>query len=253
MLGEYRMLRIVYSMFRNLIRAYLVPLVYFVASHPDKFTIEQRYKLVRHIAKVIAKTSRVKTTVYGADNLPIEGGYVMFPNHQGKYDVVAVVVGHSKPCSLVMDYERSNMYFVNPIMHLLEGKRLKRDDVRQAMSVILETATDTKGGQRYILFPEGGYDRSKENNLYDFKAGAFKTSLLSKTPIVPVVLYDTYKVFNRNSIRKIYNEVHYLEPIPYDEFKNLKTIEIAEVVKDRIRIKLEELDLQYPNKKKIIA
>lgn len=253
MLGACSMLRIIYSLFRNLTRAYLIPWVYFVASHPDKFTIEQRYKLVRHIAKVVAKTSRVKTTVHGTENLPDEGGYVMFPNHQGKYDVVAVVVGHSKPCSLVMDYERSNMYFVNEIMHLLEGKRLKRNDVRQAMKVIMETATDTKEGQRYILFPEGGYDRIKENSLYDFKPGAFKTSLLSETPIVPVVLYNTYKVFNRNSIRKTYNEVHYLDPIPYDEFKNLKTIEIAELVKERIRFKLEELDLQYLSKKKVTA
>ena len=239
------MLRIIYSIFRNLIRAYLVPLVHYVALHPDKFTVEQRYKLVRHIAKVIAKTSRVKTTIYGIDNLPSEGGYVMFPNHQGKYDVVAVVVGHSKPCSLVMDYERSNLYFVNEIMHLLEGKRLKRDDVRQAMKVIMETASETKEGQRYILFPEGGYDRSKKNSLYDFKPGSFKASLLSKTPIVPVVLYDTYKVFNRNSIRKAYNEVHYLEPIPYEEFKDLKTVEIADLVKERIRLKLDELDSMY--------
>lgn len=238
------MLRIIYSITINLVRAYLVPIIHLMAAHPNRFSTETRYRYIRHVAKVVAKTSRVRTRVYGTENLPKEGGYMMYPNHQGKYDALAVVIGHKQPCTLVMDYKRSNLYLVNQIMYVIDGKRLKRDDVRQAMSVILKTAKDAKDGQRIILFPEGGYDRKKCNSLYEFKPGAFKTSVISKTPIVPVVLYDTYKVYSNNSIRKIYNEVHYLSPIPYTEYQGMKTVEIAAMVKQRIREKLEQLQLE---------
>ena len=63
-----------------------------------------------------------------------------------------------------------------------------------------------------------------------------------KCPVVPVCLYDTYKVYNVNSLKKVKCSVHYLDPIYYDEYKELGLKQISELVKERIRIKIEELD-----------
>ena len=41
---------------------------------------------------------------YGMENLPKEGGYVMFPNHQGKYDALGIVYTHKKPCTIPVVY-----------------------------------------------------------------------------------------------------------------------------------------------------
>ena len=114
-------------------------------------------------------------------------------------------------------------------------------DTRQAMTVIMEMAKEVAEGRRFILFPEGGYVVGRRNGMGEFKPGCFKISLKTKTPIVPVVLWDSYKVYNSWQFRPVTTEVHFLPPIPYEEFKDMKTPEIAAMVQKRIQDKLDEL------------
>ena len=92
-----------------------------------------------------------------------------------------------------------------------------------------------------MLFPEGGYENDKKNTLGEFKAGCFKIVLKSKVPIVPVVLIDSYKVFNSWQLTPVTTQVHYLTPILYEEYKGLKTDQIAAMVKERIQQKIDEV------------
>ena len=52
--------------------------------------------------------------------------------------------------------------------------------------------------------------------------------------IVPVALIDSYKAFDTGSVEKLTVQVHFLEPIYYDEYKDMKTTDIAAEVKSRI-------------------
>ena len=61
---------------------------------------------------------------------------MMYPNHQGKYDALGIVYTHRKPCSIVMDKAKSNTILVKEFIDLLEGKRLDKKDVRQALTII---------------------------------------------------------------------------------------------------------------------
>ena len=112
-------------------------------------------------------------------------------------------------------------------------------DVRQAMKIILEISEEAAKGKRFILFPEGGYDHNR-NTVEDFKAGSFKSAVRAKVPIVPVALIDSYKVFNSFGFGKVTTQVHFLEPIPYEEYQGMKTFEIAALVKSRIEAVIEE-------------
>ena len=96
-------------------------------------------------------------------------------------------------------------------------------------------------GKRYILFPEGGYKFNNRNRVCDFKAGSFKIALKSKAPIVPIALIDSYKVFNSFHFGPITTYVYYLDPIYYEEYKDMKTHEIAALVKQRIEEKVNEV------------
>ena len=57
----------------------------------------------------------------------------------------------------------------------------------------------------------------------------------AKAPIVPTVLIDSYKVFELWSIRKVTTQVHYLPAIYYQEYKGMTTVEVANIVHDRIK------------------
>ena len=220
---------------------YIVPKMRYSANHPEKYTEAQRYSLVHHVIYLMNKTGKITTKAYGLENLPKEGGYMMYPNHQGKYDVLGIMYTHKEPCTFVMDKMKSNTMLVREFVDLVQGKRLEKDNPRQGLTIINQVAKEVAEGRKYILFPEGGYKFNNKNKVCDFKAGSFKIALKSKTPIIPIALIDSYKVFNSFHIGPITTYVHYLEPIYYEEYKNMKTQEIASLVKQRIEEKIREV------------
>uniref|UniRef100_UPI004056752A lysophospholipid acyltransferase family protein n=1 Tax=Acetatifactor sp. TaxID=1872090 RepID=UPI004056752A len=204
-------------------------------------TEEDCYKYLQYIVNVMKKKGFTRTEVYGTEKLPKEGGYVMYPNHQGKFDAYGIVGVHEKPCTVVMDKAKSYDIFINEVINLIKGKRLDKEDVRQGFTVIMEVAEEVKQGRRYILFPEGEYNKEKKNTLAEFKSGCFKASMKSKTPIVPVTLIDSYKAWNSSCLGTVTTQVHFLEPISYEEYKDLKTHQIAALVRERIQEKIDEI------------
>lgn len=230
------MLRFIYVIIMNLFRApYIIPKMRRESEHPERYTEEERYNLVKYVIRLMKVSGKIHTKAFGTENLPPEGGYIMYPNHQGKYDALGIIYTHKAPCSIVMDKAKSNTILVKEFMDLIQGKRLEKDNVRQAITIINEVANDVIAGKRYILFPEGGYEFNNKNKVTDFKAGSFKSAIKAKAPIVPVALIDSYKVFNSFHLGKITTQVHYLKPILYQEYQNMKTQEIALLVKERIQ------------------
>lgn len=71
--------------------------------------------------------------------------------------------------------------------------------------------------------------------------GCFKIALKSKAPIVPVALVDSYRVFNSYHLGPVTTQVHYLEPIFYEQYGKMRTAEIAALVKQKIQEKLDEV------------
>ena len=59
---------------------------------------------------------------------------------------------------------------------------------------------------------------------------------------MPVALYDTYKVYNENSLKKTECSVTYLPPIYYEEYKDLSKREIADLVKLRIEEAIDKIE-----------
>ncbi len=212
-----------------------------MAEASDMYSEEDCYKYLRYVVDLMQRTGFIQTEVYGEENLPEEGGYIMYPNHQGKYDAYGIVGVHEKPCTVVMDQAKSHAIFIREVIDMVKGKRLDKQDVKQAFTIINEITQEVKQGRRYILFPEGGYEKDKKNSLSEFKAGCFKASLKSKTPIVPVTLIDSYKPFNSWHFGKVTTQVHFLKPIYYEEYKDLKTQQIALLVKERIQEKIDAI------------
>ena len=52
---------------------------------------------------------------------------------------------------------------------------------------------------------------------------------------MPVALIDSFRPFDTNTIRPVTVQVHFLEPIYYEEYKDMKTTEIAAIVQERIQ------------------
>lgn len=209
--------------------------------HPEFHTDKERYDVAREMVQKMNKSAGYNTIAIGEEKLPKDGGYIMYPNHQGKYDVLGIFIAHKEPCSFVMDEKKSHIILVAEFLWLVRGKPLVMDDLRQTINVFKDIAKEVKEeGRRYILFPEGGYKENNRNIVEPFKAGSFKLALMTKAPIVPVALVDSYKVYNSPHKGPVTTYVYYLDPILYDEYKDKKTVEIAKIVEDRIKEKIAE-------------
>lgn len=234
------MKRILMMVFRNIL---LVPYMWiklcYHASHVDKYTEEEHYKMLRYITYRANKGGNVIIDVHGQENIPKENGFMFFPNHQGMYDVLAIIDACPKPFSVVAKKEVANVPFLKQVFACMKAYMLDREDVRQAMEVIVNVTKEVKKGRNYLIFAEG--TRSKKGNqIQDFKGGSFKSATKARCPIVPVALIDSFKPFDTNSITSVTVQVHFLEPLLYEEYKDMKTNEIAETVKERIQNKINE-------------
>lgn len=205
----------------------------YIERHDDKYTESDRYKIARRMVGIMKRNGFIKTNVYGTDNLPSDGGYVMYANHQGKYDSLGIIYAHDNPCTVVIDEKRSHLFLTDQFVTLLKGSRLDKTNMKNQMQTIINVIAEVKAGRRYIIFPEGGYYHNR-NEVHEFLPGAFKCAIKSKSPIIPVALIDSYKPFELNSIRPVTTQVHFLEPLYYEDYKDLNSIQIAQIVRDRI-------------------
>ncbi len=206
----------------------------------DKISYEESYQVIKKITKKANHAGRVTIETYGLENIPKEDGFIFFPNHQGMFDVLVFLDSCPRPFSFVAKKEVSNVILVKQIIKALGAYAMDREDVRQSMQVIHAVAEDVKGGKNFLIFPEG--TRSKTGNqLIEFKGGSFKSATRARCPIVPCALIDCYKPFDENHIRPVTVKIIYMKPLYYDEYKDMKTVDIAEEVKRRI----EETIRQY--------
>jgi len=212
----------------------------YIEKHDGRYTEEERYAVARRAVSILQRNGRIHTDVYGTENLPREGGYVIYSNHQGKYDALGIISGHPRPCTVLIDDRRSHQLITTQFISLLKGSRLDKTDMKQQLKTILNIVDEVKAGRRYIVFPEGGYYHNR-NEVHDFLPGAFKCSIKSRTPIVPVALIDSYKPFELNSLKAVRTQVHFLPPILYEDYKEMNSREIAEKTREKIIAKIREV------------
>lgn len=179
------------------------------------------------------KKGRISTEVIGRENLPSEGGYVMYSNHQGKYDAVGIIYGHESPCTILMDKKRSKLPIMKEFLSIIRGVGIDRSSIKTQITAINRVAAEVKAGRKYIIFPEGGYNHN-HNTISDFKPGSFKCATKAKAPIVPVVVIDSYKPFEINSLRRVRTKVVFLKPFYYEDYKGMTSIQLAQIVHDRV-------------------
>ena len=205
----------------------------------EKISEEKKYKLIRLIGTRGCKCGNVTVHGYGLENLPKESGYIMYPNHQGLFDVMGLVYLNPTPFSVVIKKEAYDVFCLRQIIQTMGGLFMDREDPKEGLKVINEVANQVKAGRNFLIFPEG--TRSKNGNkMGEFKSGSFKAATKAKCPIVPIAIIDCYLPFDTNSIKKVDVQLHVLPPIPYEEYQGMKTAEIADMVKSRIEKVIEE-------------
>lgn len=232
--------RIFYMVVRNFLR---VPLWYYkirkMGIKEEYYPYKERYEYIRNVVKKVNKSGRVEVMVHGVENIPSENGFILFPNHQGLFDMLAIMEACPKPLSVVVKKEAANLILVKEVVKALDGFYIDRQDIKASLDIISRMTAEVKEKKNFVIFAEG--TRSREGNqLLPFKGGTFKSAVNACCPIVPVALIDSFKPFDENSSRKQKVEVCFLKPLYYEDYQKLKTTQIAELVHDKIQEEINQ-------------
>lgn len=203
------------------------------AKYTDKYSYEEKYNHIQFMFSKVISSGNVDLQVYGKENVPQNDGFILYGNHQGMFDIIAVVATCDKPLAAVLKKELCNIPLLKQVVKCTKSQPMDRKDIKQSMQVILNVTKEVKEGRNYLIFPEG--TRSRDGNkMLEFHSGSFKCATKSKAAIVPFAVIDSYKVLDQKGSKKLDVQIHYLDPIYYDEYKDMNTVEIAGMVHDRI-------------------
>ena len=232
--------RIVTMVLKNL---FFVPYGYWklcrYARHPEKYPEQETWNHIRNIMDRAVKSGNIDLTVTGVENIPSQGGFMMYGNHQGMFDVVALAATCPTPMGIVLKKELKDIPFLKQVIACTRSFPMDREDVRQSLTVIQNVTKEVQAGRNYIIFPEGTRSR-KGNEMLEFHGGSFRCAVKAKCPIIPFVFIDSFRVLDENNSKPVRAQIHYLKPIPYEEFAGMKASEVAQLVKDRIQAVIDQ-------------
>ena len=209
------------------------------AKHVDDYPEIERYQHIQYILRRAIRGGNVELTVTGQENIPTEGGFMLYSNHQGMFDVLAIAATCDTPIGAVLKKELYDIPFLHQIALCTKSYAMDREDVRQSLRVIQQVTEEVKNGRNYLIFPEGTRSR-KGNEMLEFHGGSFRCATKSGCPIVPIALVDCFKVLDQPGSKPVSVQIHYLKPIPQEEYAGMKPAEVAALVKSRIQEKLDE-------------
>ena len=209
------------------------------AKYTDKYPEQEKWDHIHKMLQFAVKAGNLDLVVTGLENLPVEDGFMLYGNHQGMFDVVAIAATCARPLGCVLKQELQNVPLLKQVIACTKSFPMDRADVRQSLTVINAVIEEVKQGRNYLIFPEG--TRSRQGNVMgEFHGGSFRCAVKAQCPIVPIAFVDSFKVLDQKGSGKLKVQIHYLPAIAYEEFAHMKPAEVADMVKERIQTKIDE-------------
>ena len=203
------------------------------AKHPERYPEQERWDNLKTLMAQLIDGGNLDLVVTGVENIPRDQSFMLYGNHQGLFDVMAIAATCPVPLGTVYKIELKNTPVLKKIYLSTKSFAMDREDVRQSLTVINQVTEEVKNGRNYLIFPEG--TRSKKGNeMLDFHGGSFRCAVKAKCPVVPLALVDCFKVLDQKGSGHLRVQIHYLPPISPAEFEGMKASQLADLVKARI-------------------
>lgn len=203
------------------------------AKHTEEISETVKWKHIQYIMHMAVTSGNVHLECDGVENIPKEDGFLMYGNHQGLFDIVAVGATCPNPLAAVLKKELGEIPFVKQIRLCTNSFCMDRENIRQSMTVINNVIKEVNKGRNYLIFPEGTRSR-KGNEMLEFHSGSFKCALKTKCPVVPIAFVNSFQVLDEKGCKPVNVQIHYLKPIYWEEYQGMNTAELAALVHERI-------------------
>ncbi len=171
------------------------------------------------------------TKIVGRKNLP-KGKVIITLNHTSNLDAVVLILNTWEKKYFLAKKE----LFVSKARSWFLKKMgaIKIDREIADVSAIKEAFKVLKNNKKLVIFPEGTRNKTEELNLQQVKHGAAMIAIKTKTPIVPLWIFNRPKAFRKTKIL-------IGKPYELDEFYGQKlSDEVLEKASAKVAEKLNE-------------
>ena len=222
------------------LEVYIEVFYIFIAKKKSQ-TSMVKHKIAKQMVSIPMHLINMRVNVVGKENLPKDPGFSIYSNHTSLMDISLLMYKlYEYPVAFLQKEIVEKLPILGKWTKPLGCVMIDRENARKGAEAIINVIRNVKSGSSMVIFPEG--TRNKEvGSLLEFKQGAFKVALKSKAPLVPMTIV---KPKNYNKIRwpfkkRITLVIH--KPIPFDELKTMKTLELSQRVEKIIASSLNTI------------
>lgn len=141
------------------------------------------YNIGKFFFSLLFKTL-CRLAVFGIDNIPQEGGFILASNHISYLDPIVLGVASPTVLNFMAKEELFKNHFFGWLLNRVNAFPLKRGSAD--LSAIKEAIRRLKDGQALLLFPEGG--RRNSTTLGPPEAGVGFLAAKLNVPVIPAFI-----------------------------------------------------------------
>ncbi len=132
--------------------------------------------------------------VFGAENVPVNGGVILASNHASFLDPPLVGCGLKRDINYLARESLFRFPGIGALLRSWNAVPVDRDGGgAKGLKIILDRLLNGAG---IILFPEG--TRTKDGQLQPARSGIGLTVIKSAAPVVPVRVFGTFEAYGRH-------------------------------------------------------
>jgi len=174
------------------------------------YPFDRRGKVGHYYARLWGKTAllanRVKVKIEGIEHLMNgKGPYIFMSNHQGSYDIFALLGHLPYQFKWLAKKELFSIPFFGWTMAAVGYISIDRGGTRDTVGAMNEAAQKIRDGMSVVIFPEGS--RSPDGSIQPFKKGGFTLAIKSRVPIVPIAISGSRDIMPKDRLTAASGEI----------------------------------------------
>ena len=220
---------------------YYPKLIYY-SLRKDHISKEKRYNFVMKLVKKVSKGFKANITIEGLENIPSGNNIVFVPNHQSILDPCFLPY-IDKTCFAISKKECEHYPYFKHIERCIDALYLDREDIRQAFRTLKVATNQMKeNDDNMLIFLEGKVTLNEDKKMNEFKPGGLKPAYKNQSSIVPIAINGFYNCVHAKYNKNGYDcKVRILKPLYYEDYKDIKTVDLAIALHDEIEKNVIEL------------
>jgi 1-acyl-sn-glycerol-3-phosphate acyltransferase len=173
------------------------------------YPFDRRGRVVHRYARLWGRvallSNRVNVKVEGMDHLKGAGPFIFMANHQGSYDIFALLGHLPFQFKWLVKKELFSIPFFGWTMAAAGYISIDREGTRETLEAMNKAAQKIQEGMSVVIFPEGS--RSSDGTIQPFRKGGFTLAIKSKVPIVPVAITGTREIMPKDRLTATSGEI----------------------------------------------